>query len=273
MLIVKILSITIYNALLTRRDINLLITRISLSTLFVILLFIIKTIYFPIFDKGIGVFNGLFQFNLTTVSLNAFIIILIIIIISLNGFYPRKIFSNISNNIKLNVSSDLYKKIKIIENENIIGKNSSQFKIKEYVLIIFFIITGGMFLMSANDLISIFLSIELQSYGLYLLSTIYRESELSTKAGLTYFLLGGLSSCIILLGQSLLYINSGNSSMENIYILSDITLPVLEILGNNNIYFIIKNIPLAYDYYYINLSLIVLSAGFMFKISASPFHF
>ena len=45
--------------------------------------------------------------------------------------------------------------------------------------------------MSTNDFISVFLSIELQSYGLYLLSTIYRNSELSTSAGLIYFLLGG----------------------------------------------------------------------------------
>jgi len=47
--------------------------------------------------------------------------------------------------------------------------------------------------MSTNDLISIFLAIELQSYGLYLLSTIYRNSEFSTTGGLIYFLLGGLS--------------------------------------------------------------------------------
>jgi hypothetical protein len=54
--------------------------------------------------------------------------------------------------------------------------------------------------MSTNDLVSIFLSIELQSYGLYILSTIYRNSELSTTGGLMYFLLGALSSGFILLG-------------------------------------------------------------------------
>jgi len=54
--------------------------------------------------------------------------------------------------------------------------------------------------MSTNDIVSIFLSIELQSYGLYILSTIYRNSELSTTGGLMYFLLGALSSCFILLG-------------------------------------------------------------------------
>ncbi len=51
--------------------------------------------------------------------------------------------------------------------------------------------------MSTNDLVSIFLSIELQSYGLYILSTIYRNSELSTTGGLMYFLLGALSSYFI----------------------------------------------------------------------------
>ncbi len=66
-----------------------------------------------------------------------------------------------------------------------------QFKIIEYPLIIIFIITGGVFLISTSDLVSIFLSIELQSYGLYLLSTIYRDSEPATSGGLMYFLLGG----------------------------------------------------------------------------------
>lgn len=95
-------------------------------------------------------------------------------------------------------------------------------KIIEYPLILLFIITGAILLISTNDLVSIFLSIELQSYGLYLLSTIYRNSELSTTGGLIYFLLGGLSSCFILLGTSLLYINSGTTSLEGLYIMNNI---------------------------------------------------
>jgi len=95
-----------------------------------------------------------------------------------------------------------------------------QFKIIEYPLIILFIITGSVFLISTSDLVSIFLSIELQSYGLYLLSTLYRNSELATTGGLTYFLLGGLSSCFILLGTSLLYSNSGITNLDSLYILT-----------------------------------------------------
>jgi len=96
-------------------------------------------------------------------------------------------------------------------------------KIIEYPLILLFVISGAVFLMSTNDLVSIFLSIELQSYGLYLLSTIYRNSELSTTGGLIYFLLGGLSSCFILLGTSLLYVNSGTTSIDGLYILNSIS--------------------------------------------------
>jgi NADH-ubiquinone oxidoreductase chain 2 len=96
-------------------------------------------------------------------------------------------------------------------------------KIIEYPLILLFVISGAVFLMSTNDLVSIFLSIELQSYGLYLVSTIYRNSELSTTGGLIYFLLGGLSSCFILLGISLLYVNSGTTSMDGLYILNSIS--------------------------------------------------
>jgi NADH-ubiquinone oxidoreductase chain 2 len=96
-------------------------------------------------------------------------------------------------------------------------------KIIEYPLILLFVISGAVFLMSTSDLVSIFLAIELQSYGLYLLSTIYRNSELSTTGGLIYFLLGGLSSCFILLGTALLYANSGTTSMDGIYIISSIS--------------------------------------------------
>ena len=55
----------------------------------------------------------------------------------------------------------------------IVNKMGEQYKIIEYSLIILFIVTGSIFLVSTSDLVSIFLAIELQSYGLYLLSIIY----------------------------------------------------------------------------------------------------
>src|SRR6202035_554184 len=87
------------------------------------------------------------------------------------------------------------------------------------------------FLVSTSDLVSIFLSIELQSYGLYLLSTLYRNSELATSGGLTYFLLGGLSSCFILLGTSILYSNSGLTNLDSLYVITSLS----DITNNDNI--------------------------------------
>jgi NADH-ubiquinone oxidoreductase chain 2 len=79
-----------------------------------------------------------------------------------------------------------------------------------------------MLLISSNDLISIYLSVELQSYGLYLICTMYRNSESSTSSGLTYFLLGGLSSCFILLGIGLIYVNTGTTYLDNFYIITNL---------------------------------------------------
>ena len=147
----------------------------------------------------------------------------------------------------------------IYYNTKIINKIGQHLKIIEYPLIILFVITGAIFLMSANDLISIFLCIELQSYGLYILSTIYRNSELSTTGGLMYFLLGGLSSCFILLGTALIYANSGSTSLDGLYIITSIS--------------DISSADLWYKPYYIHISLLIMSVGFLFKVSAAPFHF
>jgi NADH-ubiquinone oxidoreductase chain 2 len=166
-----------------------------------------------------------------------------------------------------NFSKDISIQKKMLVNKReLTNQLGEQHKIIEYPLIILFTLSGAIFLISSSDIISIFLSIELQSYGLYLISSIYRNSEESINAGLTYFLLGGLSSCIILLGQSLLYVNSGNTNLDNIYIIKSISDSVI----NNNI-----NMTYINDtyIYYIQLSLIIMSVGFLFKISAAPFHF
>jgi NADH-ubiquinone oxidoreductase chain 2 len=173
----------------------------------------------------------------------------------------------VDNNNKLNkqdiIEEDLAKQI--IDNNNLtLNKNTINEKNKiEYPLLILFCIIGGIFLISSSDLISMFLSIELQSYALYLICSIYRNSENSVSAGLTYFLLGGLSSCIILLGQGLLYINTGTTNLESIYIIKNI----YESLDEENTNYILYNLNS------IQYSLILLSIGLLFKVSSAPFHF
>src|SRR5438552_15778163 len=89
------------------------------------------------------------------------------VILQLTAFYPIKIYIN--NN---------FIKYKNIFNFKIKEKKGEEFKIIEYPLIILFIIIGAILLISSSDLVYIFLSIELQIYGFYLLFILYRISVL-----------------------------------------------------------------------------------------------
>ena len=209
--------------------------------------------------NGIGLFGGLFHISPITQIFQIFLYSLSFVIVQLTGFYPRKLWIK---NYSSALSMFMYKFV--YETTNIVGKMGQQFKIIEYPLILLFIITGGILVMSSSDIVSIFLSIELQSYGLYLLATLYRDSELSTSAGLTYFLLGGLSSCFILLGTSLLYANSGTTSLDGYYVITGISNTTSEYTDNVHNW---------YDPLYLNISLLIMSVGFLFKVSAAPFHF
>ena len=119
-------------------------------------------------------------------------------ILQLTKFYPRKVWVNEYSYLK----DLLFKNFRHYRTK-IIPKIGEPLKIIEYPLILLFVISGAVFLISTSDLVSLFLSLELQSYDLYLLSTIYRNSDLSTTGDLIYFLLGGLSSCFILDKKSL----------------------------------------------------------------------
>jgi NADH-ubiquinone oxidoreductase chain 2 len=217
MLTLSILFLLFSNAVTLRRDLSILFNRVSIIIL--IYCFLQGVISLSLANKGIGLHGGLLQITSITQIFHLFVFILSGFILQLTSFYPRKLrMDNHSSLIEL-FSNNLavYYKTKTI---NEMGEH---LKIIEYPLILLFIISGAIFLMSTNDLVSIFLSIELQSYGLYLLSTIYRNSELATTGGLIYFLLGGLSSCFILLGTSLLYVNSGTTSMDGLYIITSIS--------------------------------------------------
>jgi NADH-ubiquinone oxidoreductase chain 2 len=241
----------------SRQDKSILFSRVVITSLIYSSFLGFNNLYVKPLEKGIGIYGGLFNVTTFTQTFNIFIIIISAIILTLTAFYPRKI--NLENN------SSLYRLFtsKLVYDKYFISdRNGSQFSIIEYALIIVFILCGALFLISTGDLISVFLSIELQSYGLYILSTLYRDSEYATASGLTYFLLGGLSSCFILLGSSLIYANSGTTNLDNIYIIASIS----EIAD-------LPSIMYWYQPYYLHLSLIIMSVGFLFKVSAAPFHF
>ena len=125
----------------------------------------------------------------------------------------------------------------------------------DYSIIVLFSILGSSLLISSFDLISVYLSIELQSFGLYILASLYRDSESATSAGLKYFLLGGFSSCLILLGIGLIYSYTGLTNFESIYLLNSIS-----------------GIDQPTVLQGLSLGLIIIFVGFLFKIAAAPLH-
>jgi NADH-ubiquinone oxidoreductase chain 2 len=105
-----------------------------------------------------------------------------------------------------------------------------------------------------------YLSIELQSFAVYILAAIYRNSESATSAGLKYFLLGALSSALILLGSSLIYAYTGLTNFEGIYMLASVT-------GEG-----FSAAPMDSVTSGIVLGVLIIGVGFLFKVAAAPFH-
>jgi len=256
MLLTGIFFLLLSNSLSFRRDITIFYSRIGMILLLYCIFFTYNNLYITYLDLGIGLFGGLFHTSSITLIFHLLIFIISFLILGLTGFYPRKIWTQQSFN------SFLFTKLKVFIS-NIINKKGEQFTISEYTLIFLFVLVGSVLLISSSDFVSLFLSIELQSYGLYLLSTIYRNSEVSTSAGLTYFLLGGLSSCFILLGIGLIYANTGTTNFDSFFMLFNIS-NILNAEEHNSLIYTAKYIPFC---------LLLISVGLLFKISAAPFHF
>lgn len=301
MLLYSIIILILCTAVTNNRDSSILFSRVTILALISSLIVLSININIHFIHEGLILYGGLFMLKSHSLLFILFILILSTFIIGLNSFYLRKRISFVENLSLVSMKSAIQNfslmghniKEKNLESNNLenistLDKNyfdiwnnsikkinmmTSEYRIIEYPLIILFCLTGAIFLLCSYDIVSIFLSIELQSYGLYLLCSIHRNSESSINAGLTYFLLGGLSSCIILLGISLLYINTGNTSLENIYMINSIS----NALANNNLYETVNLTNIYTDIYteytYIQLPLVIMSVGFLFKIGSAPFHF
>lgn len=178
--------------------------------------------------SGVSVYNGLFQVTSVSQSIDTFIFVVGAVI--LVAWAPMK-------------ESGMMM---------VRGMNTAIPTIKEYPLIVLFTTCGASFFISSSDLVSLYLSIELQSFAVYILATLYRDSESATSAGLKYFLLGGLSSGLILFGSALIYRFTGLTNLESIFTLLSV--------GQD------QNLIVC------TMGFIVMVIGFFFKIAAAPFH-
>ncbi|MGZ5811057.1 MAG: NADH-quinone oxidoreductase subunit NuoN [Xanthobacteraceae bacterium] len=118
----------------------------------------------------------------------------------------------------------------------------------EYPILIVLSTTGMMIMISSGDLIALYLGLELMSLSLYVLAAIDRDNARSTEAGLKYFVLGALSSGMLLYGASLIYGFTGTISYAGI--------AKAAVEGGLGVTF----------------GLVFLLAGLCFKVSAVPFH-
>ncbi len=123
----------------------------------------------------------------------------------------------------------------------------------EFIAILLTATLGAMFLSAANELVMIFISLELLSISSYLMTGYMKRDPRSNEAALKYLLIGASSSAIFLYGVSLLYGLSGGET-----ILSDISNNIINAEG-------LQSLALA-------ISLVFVIAGIAFKISAVPFH-
>jgi len=253
----------------------ILFSRITSIMLIYAAMLTFNLLYLDNISSGLGIFSGYFQVSNISLSLEIFIYIIgaFILMPWYSNTYMNKLIAEknkvfiqkIENEIKLN-DNKLANKEKN-ENSNLAVTYTTPV-LSEFSLIILFTTLGGVLLISSYDLVSMYLSIELQSFALYLLASLYRESESVTSAGLKYFLLGGLSSCFILLGAGLIYAYTGLTNLEALYSLfsvPSIWLPEASTIGLDPI----SNISGHRGFL---LGLILIVSGFLFKIAAAPFH-
>lgn len=132
------------------------------------------------------------------------------------------------------------------------GEQMDQF---EYPVLIVFSVVGMLMMVSANDLISLYIGLELQSLALYVVAALRRDTLRSSEAGLKYFVLGALSSGMLLYGMSLVYGFTGTTSFTALAELFAAQAAAGEGLSLGAL-----------------IGLVFVTAGLAFKISAVPFH-
>nr|YP_009463060.1 NADH dehydrogenase subunit 2 [Pleurotus platypus]AUW35303.1 NADH dehydrogenase subunit 2 [Pleurotus platypus] len=246
MIFLSILILIVAKALISNNNLSpVLFPRITAIIFIYAGVLSLNTFYIQSIGSGIGIYSGLFHITSFSQFIEFFIYIIgSLILIAWPILSEKTIGSTLSSTPSIeNLTSN---KLLLLD-----FYKSNYFA--EYSLIIIFSSLGASLLISSSDLISIYLSIELQSFGLYILATLFRDSESATSAGLKYFLLGGLSSCIILLGCGLIYSYTGLTNLDSIYSL-------ISVSEFNNI---IQGL---------SLGLTLIFIGFLFKIAAAPLH-
>jgi len=126
----------------------------------------------------------------------------------------------------------------------------------EYFVLVLLACLGMICLVSSNDLLALYMSIELMSLSFYILAAYKRNSEFSGEAGLKYFILGAFSSGLLLFGISMIYGFTGLTNFEDL---------AKVLTGINGVYDVVP-------YNGILVGITFVSVSLLFKVAAAPFH-
>lgn len=208
-----------------------------------------------------GVFNQKTQTTNLLLGSSAFAILVSIYILFYLGFRNMNSeayifsgafeFSNFTMFMKLLAGISAFAVCLISINEKtLVGDGKNYF---EYPVLVLLSLVGANILISANDLISVYLGLELLSLSSYVLCAINRDDNLSSEAAVKYFILGALASGLILFGSSLVYGFAGDTNITMIFNYISRHAEISQITG-------------------LVLGLSLIFSGFIFKISAAPMH-
>jgi len=197
------------------------------------------------FLKSNKSYNLIFQATVVIFLISALILYFTPFQIQTNvsGIFIRDTFSKFFQIlILLSVSCLLFMSKQYLQKNNL-------FK-PEYPILLIFSTLGMMIMISSNNFLLLYLGLEIQSLSLYVVSSFRRDNYKSTEAGLKYFILGSLSSGLMLFGISLIYGSTGSINFE------------------------IISSMINYEGFFpgIVAGLVFLICGFAFKASAVPFH-
>lgn len=198
---------------------SMILSRIVMLTFFFSALLVVNT--YSIEIPAIAIYNNLLQVN----PITAFFEVLILLCASF-------IFFSFSYT-------------KAIEDNQIL---------LNYSYLVLFSVTGSVVLVSSTNFITLFLAIELQSFAVYVLSGLYKSSHNAVSASLKYFLIGALSSTLILLGSALIYGSTGLIYFNDILYLNQPE-------GGLNIY------------NHLVLGGLFICVGLLTKMAVAPFHY
>ena len=217
--------------------------------------------------SGIGIYSGLWQVTSVTACTDLLLFFVAAITVMLTEVWPsNKVAGGFAGPLPLSNLGSQRGGFALAGSRSVTTGSSS------YTLIILFTTLGMTSLISSYDLVSFFLGIELQSFGLYILATIYRESESSTSSGLKYFLLGALSSGFLLLGSSLIYGVTGVTNWDSFYQITSVACSAAGGAAGSAPSFGAAYLNSGGLVMKLELSLLIIGVGLLFKIAAAPFH-